>query len=112
MRGMLNKLAADIRFHNGAQGFTVTHENVHEKLLLAVSEIVEAQEELRDGRFPNEFYYDPEGNGKPCGFGVEIADAIIRLLDIAYGFGIDIEHMIETKLQYNKTRPTKHGRQF
>jgi hypothetical protein len=59
---MLNELAARIRFHNDQKGFTVTKENIDQKLLLAVSEICEAQEELRDGNeFEKIYYKDMEG---------------------------------------------------
>ncbi len=114
----LNELAAQIRFHNDIQGFTVDAANIDQKLLLAVSEICEAQEELRDGRGLKEIYYGPRGDMvnqglmKPEGFPVEIADAIIRLLDICHAVGIDIEAVITEKLEYNKSRPPKHGRQF
>jgi len=125
---MLNELAARIRFHNDKQGFTVTKENIDQKLLLAVSEVCEAQEELRDGHTFEEVYYaDMAGlpfsakfdlihnfptDKKPEGFSVEIADAIIRLLDICHATGINIDQVIELKLAYNQTRPLKHGRQF
>ncbi len=118
IRMTLNQLAEQIRFHNNLQGFTVDAANIDQKLLLAVSEICEAQEELRDGRTLTEIYYsvhvDPTNNGlkKPEGFPVEIADAIIRLLDICHAVGIDIEAVITEKLEYNKSRPPKHGRQF
>lgn len=117
----LNELSKDIRFFNEKKGFECNIENIDQKLLLAISEICEAQEELRDGHGINEIYYISEGtvknqlntnNGKPCGFPTEIADAIIRLLDICGKFEIDIEAIIELKLAYNKSRPAKHGRQF
>jgi hypothetical protein len=37
-----------------------------------------------------EGYYVPGIPAKPCGFPVEIADAIIRLLDIAGKFDVEI----------------------
>ena len=45
-----------------------------------------------------------EENGKPCGFPSEIADTIIRLLDLSGYQGIDIEKEISLKMEYNKTR--------
>jgi len=119
----LNDLSKNIRFFNEKKGFELTEAVIHRKLLLAISEICEAQEELRDGKRIDEVYYEranlgemPDGNikwgKKPCGFPVEIADAIIRLLDICGAFNIDIEEVIDMKLAYNKTRPAKHGRKF
>jgi hypothetical protein len=120
----LNELSKDIRFFNQKKGFECNIENINQKLLLAISEICEAQEELRDGRKIDEIYYTSHGEtiieskesnkleNKPCGFPVEVADAIIRLLDICGAFNIDIEEIIDMKLAYNKTRPAKHGRKF
>ncbi|TOM56066.1 hypothetical protein CGH73_27540, partial [Vibrio parahaemolyticus] len=35
---------------------------------------------------------------------VELADAVIRILDYAHAFGYDIESAITEKLEYNKHR--------
>lgn len=105
----LNELATYIRSINSDKGFTVTKENIDQKLLLVVSEICEAQEELRDGHLFNEIYFL---GTKPNGFPVEIADAIIRLLDICKAFEINIKDVIEQKLGYNLSRPRLHGRKF
>lgn len=40
----------------------------------------------------------------------ELADIIIRTLDLAEGFDIDIEKEVLQKMEYNKTRPYKHGK--
>jgi len=42
----------------------------------------------------------------------ELADSVIRLLDIAGGEGIDLEWHILQKLRYNKTRAKMHGKKF
>ncbi len=84
---------------------------IAKKLLLSVGEIsYEAFEELRDGRDPLERYYGEDG--KPEGFPAEIADAIIRLLGVAYELGIDLQDVIEEKIDFNDTRPELHGRKF
>jgi len=125
----IDELAKRIRFNNGFQGFVVDNKTIYQKLLLAVSEICEAEEELRDGHAIEKIYFNtPEGERinysakyslantpigvKPEGFPVEIADAIIRLLDICVVFDINIEEVILLKLEYNQTRPPKHGKQF
>lgn len=61
-------------------------------------------------------FYDPEQFGteslmvnKPEGIPSEIADAIIRLCDFCGYYGIDIEHAIQEKMEYNKSRGHKHG---
>jgi NTP pyrophosphatase (non-canonical NTP hydrolase) len=46
---------------------------------------------------------------KPEGIPSELADAIIRILDIAAFHGIDIAHAVADKMAYNETRPYRHG---
>lgn len=88
-----------------------TPERIGICLLLAISEISEATESLRKGE-PDFFEGSPTtdgGPGKPEGFGIEIADAILLLLFICKVRGIDIENLILRKLEFNKTRPFRHG---
>ena len=42
----------------------------------------------------------------------EIADAFIRICDLAGGLEIDLERHVRAKLEYNKTRPAKHGKKY
>lgn len=105
----LADLARAIRFNSSKKGFKVAARIVHEKMLLAVGEICEAQEELRNGHGFTEVYYN---GAKPEGFPIEIADAIIRLLDLCAGLKIDIVEAIRIKCEYNTTRPRRHGRKF
>lgn len=81
-------------------------EHVTTKLMLVVSELVEAMEELRSGRGISETY---EVDGKPEGFPVELADAVIRLLDMAGMLGIDLKTIIDNKLEFNAGRGKMHG---
>lgn len=46
---------------------------------------------------------------KPEGVPTEMADIIIRVLDAACAYGIDIDKAIAEKVAYNRTRPYKHG---
>lgn len=82
---------------------------VPEKLALIHAEISEALEEYRDGNM--ELYFGPEydDHPKPEGFGVELADAIIRILDLCGYLGIDMDQLVELKHEYNKRRPYRHG---
>lgn len=40
----------------------------------------------------------------------ELADIMIRTVDLAHGFDIDIESEIMKKMEYNKTRSHMHNR--
>lgn len=111
----LNFLALQIRKNCERHQFTMPDtSNISEKLMLVSDELSEAHEEVRSGR--TEIYWTTGGQigeqPKPDGFPIEIADAIIRLLDICAGFGIDIAEMIRLKMLYNESRPVKHGRRF
>lgn len=49
---------------------------------------------------------------KPEGVAVELADAVIRIADLCGHMGIDLEAAIAMKMDYNETRPFKHGKKF
>lgn len=77
------------------------------KTALIGCEVAEAIEEIRDGHEPCETYYG-EG-GKPEGYPSELADVIVRALDLAYMLGIDIEDAVQEKLAFNASRGQMHG---
>ncbi len=78
-----------------------------EKLMLMVSEIVEALEEFRNGHAVDDVYYGPDN--KPEGVPIELADTIIRIFDFCEANRIDLEHALTIKMKYNEGRPYKHG---
>jgi hypothetical protein len=79
--------------------------------MLMVSEIAEASEEVRNGKAP--FYkkgrIEDYGNSKPEGEAVELADCVIRIMDLFEYRGWDLEEIMTIKHDYNKTRPYRHG---
>ena len=88
-------------FHEGKAGL-----DVPTKLMLIVTEISEAMEEYRTGRNSSETYYT---FGKPMGLPSELADAIIRIGDLAGILEIDLESIVQEKMKYNATRTHMHG---
>ena len=78
------------------------------KTALISCEVSEAIEELRSGHTPNEVY--ESAGGKPEGYPTELADIIIRTLDLAYMLSIDIDAAVQEKLAFNTTRGHKHGK--
>ena len=87
------------------KGWYESSRTVPELLCLVHSEISEALEEYRNG---HNLTYLGEG-GKPEGLPIELADAVIRICDMAEGLGIDLENAIVAKHAYNRTRPHRHG---
>jgi len=70
------------------------------------SELSEALEEFRNGHEPTEIYFNGQ---KPEGIPIELADAVIRIFQYCDTAGIDLGTAIITKMEFNKTRPSKHG---
>lgn len=68
------------------------------KILLSVSELIEAMEGdrkgLMDDKLPHRSMLE-----------VELADAIIRILDLGAELNLDVGGAIEEKMGFNKTRP-------
>lgn len=103
------------------KGFWEKERNMGELLMLTVTELSEAMEAHRAGKFANtsivlkheelkdEVYFK---NRIKDTFEDEIADAVIRLLDLCTGFGINIEWHIIMKNNYNKTRPKYNGKKY
>lgn len=80
--------------------------SVGEAIALMHTELSEALEEYRNGNSIQLVYFKGE---KPEGFSVEIADLCIRVFDFCGAHGIDLQSVIELKMEYNKTRPHRHG---
>lgn len=81
-------------------------DQVISKVALIHAELSEAVEEARKSN--DHGMYLGEG-GKPEGFVVELADAVIRTLDLCGALGLDLEAAIVAKHEFNKTRPRRHG---
>lgn len=75
-------------------------------IALVHSELSEALEEARAERGFEPWYSD---GGKPEGVPAELADAVIRIFDIAELYGISIEGAILEKAAYNEGRSFRHG---
>lgn len=103
-----NSVADDVHHVCVEKGFWEQGEdrNVGEMLALIHAEISEALEGYRNGNPPDE---------KVPAFSnveIELADTVIRLMDLSKGFGWRVPEAIFAKMCYNETRPYKHGRKF
>ncbi len=107
----VHKLAVDRGWWEGvpkhAGIYYPTVSQMMERMALFHGEVAEASEDIRDGVMA--VHLNPEKNNKPEGFPTELADIIIRVMDLAEGMGIDLETEISRKHAFNKTRPYRHG---
>lgn len=126
----ISEISQEIHLNNVEKGFWPDNpkdRNVGELLMLVVSELSEALEADRKGEkvslFSSDLNYvltekDDEVFKRDFEKYVknrwedEIADAVIRLFDIAVGTGISLEWHISAKMRYNKLRPYKHGKAY
>lgn len=119
----LNNLAKEVHQINKDKGFWDKKRNVGEMLMLVTSELGEAMEAHRKGKFANWEAFEANQNETENApenfkehikdsFEDEIADATIRLLDMAAGLNIDLDKHIQTKLDYNRSRERFHGKKY
>jgi hypothetical protein len=124
-----------------------------ECLMLVVTEVAEAAEDVRNGKMDFAYTYNSDGRTdlpavrhalsgglevcverpgidrprmqwipltpdlgrvlgydvKPIGLPSELADIIIRVLDLAASLDIDMDKAVIEKMQHNATRPARHG---
>ncbi len=82
--------------------------NFAEKLMLVVTELAEACEADRRGTIDNPDEHCPEFNNGE----IELADAIIRLLDLSAAKKYRIGAALIAKMRYNESREIKHGKKY
>lgn len=118
LREGLDELGLQAHRNASEKGFWVSYRNsssmlvrdvLASKLALIHSEVSEALEELRN---PEQSIYRGRRreDGKPEGFGSELADIVIRVADLAHGLGLSLGAEVASKMKYNAGRPAMHGK--
>lgn len=128
----INELAKEVHDNAVAHGWWEKPPTIPEALCLIHSELSEALEEYREG---NPLIYGTcalaaedckysgvcdrvgrpgEGEGvdgpcKPEGIAVELADVILRTLDLMAALGVDVDAVVMAKHKYNLGREYRHG---
>lgn len=122
-------LQIEIEQINRANGWFEGPRDFGTDIALIHSEASEALEWFRDGMKPSEVAYElPNGErtgfshrftssspnaagqpNKPIGVPSELADIIVRTLDTATRYNIDIEKALAEKVAHNASRGHRHG---
>ena len=105
----VNDLVKDSFQNAKDHGWHDSNRSIGDLICLMHSELSEALEEHRNGRAPNEVYFNEQKPQKPEGIPVELADCIIRIFDFCGLHDIDLESVLKQKMEYNRTRPYRHG---
>lgn len=120
---MINELAEKAHANSKSKGFFDNERNIGEMLCLIHSEVSEALEADRKGEYARVKEFElSEVQDRPFElcfpdyikdtFEDELADIMIRVMDLAAYKNIDLEKHIKLKMRFNALREHKHGKKY
>ena len=124
---MINELAKQVHQNAKDKGFFDKEKNIGEMLCLIHSEVSEALEADRKDMYAdlpentldvlvdffNKETFQSEYEDLVKGtFEEEMADIVIRVMDLCAFKGINLEKHIKAKMRYNSLREYKHGKKY
>ena len=130
---MINELAREVHQNARNKGFFDSEKNIGEMLCLIHSEVSEALEADRKDKhtnvseivlgglsdknyghtFNDDEYFKHHFNVLVKDtFEDELADIMIRVIDLAAFKGVDLEKHIKAKMRFNSLREHKHGKKY